>query len=222
MPESMSLLFKAHPWHGVPLGEEAPDKVPAYIEIVPLDTVKYELDKVSGLLRVDRPQLYSNVCPSLYGMIPQTLCGELVAELCAQRTGRPGIKGDGDPLDICVLTEKSISHGDFLLKAIPIGGLRLLDGDEADDKIIAVLHRDISYGSWRDVSDCPAPLLERLEHYFLTYKDAPGARRTQCQITHVYDQADAHEVIRRAHQDYEARFPGVGKLLASRFKEAEK
>src|SRR5207248_11150492 len=68
----LGLLFRAHPWHGVPIGPEAPAKVNTYIEIVPTDTVKYELDKVTGLLRIDRPQLYSNVCPALYGLIPQT------------------------------------------------------------------------------------------------------------------------------------------------------
>jgi inorganic pyrophosphatase len=193
----------------VSLGDEAPDKVPAYIEMVPPETVKYELDKESGLLRVDRPQIYSNVCPTLYGLIPQTYCGERIAELCAERTGRSGIKGDGDPLDICVFTEKNILHGDFLVKAIPIGGLRLLDGNDADDKIIAVLHRDVSYGTWRDVSDCPDPLLERLKHYFLTYKDAPGAKRMHCEITHVYDRTEAHEVIRRASQDYQTNLKPV-------------
>src|ERR1043165_9069524 len=118
--------FRAHPWHGVDIGRDAPRVVTCYIEIVPTDTVKYELDKVTGILRVDRPQKYSNVCPSLYGFIPQTLCAEAVAALCAERPGRTGIVGDGDPMDICVLTEKQISHGGILVRAIPIGGLRML------------------------------------------------------------------------------------------------
>ncbi|MGH9677751.1 MAG: inorganic diphosphatase [Candidatus Acidiferrum sp.] len=129
----LGLLFRAHPWHGVAIGPDAPEKVNTYIEIVPTDTIKYELDKVTGHLMIDRPQLFSNVCPALYGLIPQTFCGERTAELCSMRTGRSGITGDGDPLDICVLTEKSVTHGDILLKARPIGGLRMLDGDEADD-----------------------------------------------------------------------------------------
>src|SRR5947209_279981 len=105
----LGLLFRAHPWHGVSIGPEAPDKVTSYIEIVPSETVKYELDKVSGLLMIDRPQRYSNVCPALYGLIPQTYCGERVAEYCEQQAGLTGVTGDGDPLDICVLTEKTIS-----------------------------------------------------------------------------------------------------------------
>ena len=119
----------------------------AFIEIVPTDTVKYELDKTTGCLNVDRPQKFSNVCPTLYGFIPQTYCGEEVGAFCAERSGREGIDGDGDPMDICVLTEKAISHGDILVRAIPIGGLRMLDNEEADDKIVAVLEGDAVYGT---------------------------------------------------------------------------
>ena len=85
-------LFKPHPWHGVPLGDGAPELLHAFIEIVPTDPVKYELDKWSGHLRVDRPQRFSSMCPTLYGFIPQTYCGRAVAELCEQRTGRTGIE----------------------------------------------------------------------------------------------------------------------------------
>src|SRR5467141_3573487 len=85
------LLFQAHPWHGVSPGEDAPEVVNAYIEIVPTDVVKYELDKPSGHLRVDRPQRYSSQAPSLYGFVPQTYCGELVAARSSERTGLPGM-----------------------------------------------------------------------------------------------------------------------------------
>ncbi|MBA3321706.1 MAG: inorganic diphosphatase, partial [Pyrinomonadaceae bacterium] len=71
----LATLFQAHPWHGVAPGENAPAVVNAYIELVPTDTVKYELDKVSGHLRLDRPQRYSSLCPMPYGFIPQTYCG---------------------------------------------------------------------------------------------------------------------------------------------------
>jgi inorganic pyrophosphatase len=202
----LGLRLRAHPWHGVALGKEAPAKVTVYIEIVPTDTVKYELDKITGLLRIDRPQLFSNVCPALYGLLPQTYCGERVAEFCAGRTGLENISGDGDPLDICVLTEKNISHGDILVRATPIGGLRMLDGDEADDKIIAVLADDASYGGWQDVADMAKGVLDRLQHYFLTYKNRPGSTRTPVRITHVYGREEAHEVIRRSQEDYRTRF----------------
>jgi inorganic pyrophosphatase len=138
------LLFQAHPWHGVGAGDDAPEIVNAYVEIVPTDVVKYELNKNSGHLHIDRPQRFSSMCPTLYGFIPRSFCGNEVAELCASRACRTGIKGDGDPMDICVLTEKTAAHGSFFVRARPIGGLRMIDGEQADDKIIAVLEGDIA------------------------------------------------------------------------------
>lgn len=205
---SLDLRFRAHPWHGVPLGPDAPRIVTAYIEIVQTDTVKYEVDKPTGLLRLDRPQQYSNVCPSPYGFLPQTLCAERVAELCAERTGRQGIVGDGDPMDVCVLTEKEISHSDILLSAIPIGGLRMLDDNEADDKILAVLQGDAVYGSLRDVGQMPDSLVDRIRHYFLTYKQAPDRAARVVEITHVYGSEEAHDVIQRSAEDYRRHFGG--------------
>jgi inorganic pyrophosphatase len=207
--ELLGFFFRAHPWHGVAIGPGAPEVVTTYIEIVPTDTVKYEIDKVTGILKVDRPQKYSNVCPTLYGFIPRTFCGDQVGALSAERAGRKNIAGDGDPLDICVLTEKVMPRGDILLQSIPIGGLRMLDGDEADDKIIAVMQGDAVYGGWRDISECPTSLTDRLRHYFLTYKDVPLATRPHVEITHVYGREEAHEVIRRSQADYATRFGAV-------------
>lgn len=201
--------FRAHPWHGVEMGPEAPEVVTAYIEIVPTDTVKYELDKATGLLKVDRPQRFSNTVPALYGLLPRTLCADRVGQFCSAATGRQGIRGDGDPMDICVLTEKSIGHGDLLVRAIPIGGLRMIDNDEADDKIIAVMAEDAVYGDMRDISDCPASVIERLRHYFLTYKEVPNERAThRVEITHVYGRTEAHAVIRASSADYVAAYMG--------------
>jgi inorganic pyrophosphatase len=211
----LGLLFRAHPWHGVSSGAQAPEQVTCYIEIVPTDTVKYEIDKISGILKVDRPQKFSNVCPTLYGFVPRTLCAEKVAGMAMERTGRSGVAGDGDPLDICVLSEKSIPRGDILLQATPIGGLRMLDGNEADDKIIAVMQGDAVYGGWRDISDVSPQLIERLRHYFLTYKEVPGSATPRCEITHVYGMAEAHEVIRRSQEDYLARFGSLESLLTT-------
>jgi len=211
----LGLLFKAHPWHGVPIGQDAPAVVTSYIEIVPTDTVKYEIDKATGILKIDRPQRYSNICPTLYGFIPQTLCAKQVGQYCAEKTGRSGIVGDGDPLDICVITEKAIPRGDILLQAIPIGGLRMIDGNQADDKIIAVMRDDAVYGNWQTFSHCPATLVERLRHYFLTYKDALDATERRVDITHVYDHHEAHEVIRRSLRDYRDEFGNPESTLAA-------
>jgi inorganic pyrophosphatase len=209
----LDFLFQSHPWHGVSIGKDAPRRVTAYIEIVPTDTVKYELDKRTGILRADRPQKYSNVCPSLYGFIPQTLCAEHVGALCGERTGRSGIVGDNDPMDICVLTEKPISHGAILVPAIPIGGLRMIDGNEADDKILAVLEGDGVYGAYQDIGDCPPALVDRLRHYFLTYKQAPDRGARIVEITHVYGRDEAHEVIARSYADYQAHYAGLAQRL---------
>jgi inorganic pyrophosphatase len=209
-------LFKSHPWHGVSTGKDAPNVVTTYVEIVPTDTVKYEMDKVTGILRMDRPQQYSNVCPTLYGFIPQTLCAERVGAFCADKTDRAGIVGDGDPMDICVLTEKAITHGDILVQAIPLGGLRMIDGNEADDKIVAVLQGDGVYGGLRDIGDCPPPLIDRLRHYFLTYKQGPDRATRVVEITHVYGRDEAHEVIRRSREDYRSRYADFEAALAHR------
>ena len=204
--ESNCCRFRAHPWHGICIGDEAPEIVMTYVEMVPTDTVKYEMDKLSGYLRLDRPQRYSNVIPALYGFIPRTLTGTAVARRCMERTGRKGIKGDGDAMDICILTEKDITHGDILVYARPIGGFRMIDGNEADDKIIAVLYNDAVYGVFSDIEDCPPIAIERLKHYFLTYKNLPGEKR-KVTIDEVYGKDEAQEVIRRSAADYADAFP---------------
>ena len=198
--------FRLHPWHGIGIGEQAPDMVNTFIEITPTDTLKFELDKESGHLKIDRPQMLSNVLPVNYGFVPRTYCGEQVAEFCEQQSGRTGIVGDGDPLDICIYMERNLPHGNILLEAVPIGGFRMIDNGEADDKIIAVLKNDPTYGDTQDVSDLPASVVDRLKHYFLTYKDMPGESNRICEITHVYGRDEAHEVIRRSQQDYTDKF----------------
>jgi len=176
--------------------------------------VKYEVDKVTGYLRIDRPQKYSNTVPALYGFIPQTYSAARVAEFCAMKTKRMDIKGDGDPIDICILTEKQIHHGDILVKARPIGGFRMIDGNEADDKIVAVLNNDAMYSDFRDISDCPLIVIDRLKHYFLTYKDLPE-QTSGVEITHTFGIEEAHEVIRRSIEDYQQKFENLDSLLSS-------
>ena len=196
--------YKAHPWHGVSIGNLYPEIVTAFVEIVP--TVKYEVDKDSGYLSIDRPQKYSNVIPALYGFLPQTYSGQQVAELCNKALERTDIVGDGDPIDICILTEKDIVHGDLLVKCRPIGGFRLLDNDEADDKLIAVMRDDAIYGKYHRIQDIPSQIIERLKHYFTTYKDIPGSDKRRTYLADIYDVEEAHDVIRRAINDYKENF----------------
>lgn len=198
-----TIRHKAHPWHGIELGEEAPNIVRAFIEMVPSDTCKYEVDKATGYLSLDRPQKFSNICPSLYGFLPKTYCKTHVAELLNKQLVRFDIDGDGDPLDICVLTEKDITHGDVLVRAIPIGGIQLLDNNQADDKIIAVLVNDAIYGKITDISELPTQVVRRLIHYFSTYKDIPGENNQRMKFVGVYNAEAARDVIRRSMQDYE-------------------
>jgi inorganic pyrophosphatase len=210
----MGLRYKSHPWHGVDIGPDAPDLVMCFIEMVPRDTVKYEVDKISGYLKIDRPQKYSNSVPALYGFIPQTFSGETVAELSRERTGNDQIVGDDDPIDICVLTEKEISHGDILVRARPIGGFRMIDNNQADDKLVAVMNNDALYEDYREISDLPEKVVNRLRHYFLTYKDLPG-NPADVEITHVYGREEAMDLIKRSIKDYTSRFENLDSLLSN-------
>lgn len=192
---------KAHPWHGVPIGDGVPQEVTVFVEIVPRDTVKYEVDKETGYLKIDRPQQYSNVVPANYGFIPQTYCSERIASLARAKTDIEIRDGDGDPLDILVLSEHHIPRGDIILKATPIGGFCLIDDNEADDKIIAVLKGDKVFEQYTEISELPPGILERFEHYFLTYKSLPDAPNI-CEIAYSYGREDSYEVIRNAMEDY--------------------
>ena len=214
----MGLRYKSHPWHGLEVGENAPEIVTAFIVMVPTDTEKYELDKVSGYIRIDRPQKYSNVVPALYGFIPQSFCGDSVAGFCMERSGRENIKGDGDPLDICVLTDRTIAHGDIIAAVKPIGGFRMLDGDEADDKIIAVLRNEATYRGYYDIEELPHIVVDRLKNYFLTYKDMPAMDRAseapkKVEIVATYGREEAYEVITRSLEDYKCHFEGLEEIL---------
>jgi inorganic pyrophosphatase len=203
----LSFFFQAHPWHGI--SAESPDSkghFHVYVELTPYDGVKYEVDKGTGHIKCDRPQKYSNLCPTLYGFIPRTYCGDAVGEHCSQATGRPGIRGDGDPIDICVLTEKPVSHVGILVNARPIGGLRMIDDNSADDKIVAVLQQDMAYGNIRSIHDLPKGMVDRLRQYFLTYKLSPDETTPPVEITHVYDAEEAMQIIRQSQQDYHQEF----------------
>lgn len=205
--------FKPHPWHGISAGEGAPELVNTFIELVPSDTIKYEVDKETGFLKVDRPQKFSSYAPAMYGFIPQTYCMEKVAAYCMKKTGRKDITGDGDPLDILVLCEREVPRGDMLVQAIPIGGLRMIDGNEADDKIISVMVNDAVYGHYRDVTNLPLLIQQRLKHYFLTYKQIPGGEIT-CEITHMYGQGEAWDIIRASMDDYRAHYGDLEEELS--------
>ena len=192
--------FRPHPWHGLEVGPEPPEVLNAYIEITPFDLMKYEIDKVSGYLRVDRPQRSSAQPPALYGFVPRTYCDERVRRLAPTAK-----RGDGDPLDICVLSERTIARNEIIVRCRVIGGLQMIDNGEADDKIISVLENDYIWSGARNVSDVPSVLVERLQHYFQTYKLVPGEQE-KALIAKVYGRVHALKVVRAAIADYHDNF----------------
>ena len=215
----IGLRYKSHPWHGIEIGDHAPEIVTSFIEVIPSDTVKYEVDKRTGYLTVDRPQKFSNIVPALYGFVPQTYCKDEVAQICMNATGKSNIIGDDDPLDICVLTEREITHGSIMVQAKPIGGFRMIDGGEADDKIIAVLKNDEVYGNWNDINDLPESILNRLKHYFLTYKQLPG-EEPKCEIAEIYGRTAAQEVIVASQNDYHKAYGNLEEVMSLTLMEA--
>ncbi len=194
--------FRRHPWHGLaPQVEGAAEGiVQAYIEMLPSDTVKYELDKETGFLIVDRPQRTTATPPALYGFIPRTYCAEEVAKRCEHAE-----EADGDPLDICVFSERLITRADILLQARVVGGIQMIDDGEADDKIIAVLDGDNIWGGVEDISDLPPIKTERLQHYFSTYKMVPG-KEIDIRVDYVYGREEALKVIEAARTDYDNHY----------------
>ncbi|MEL6824466.1 MAG: inorganic pyrophosphatase [Calditrichota bacterium] len=192
--------WRPHPWHGLDVGENAPEIVTSYIEITPFDYVKYEVDKATGYMMVDRPQRSSSQPPALYGFIPRTYCGDRIQALSPSST-----KGDGDPLDICVLSERPINRVEILLNARVVGGLQMVDKGEADDKIIAVLHNDNIYRGAKDITDLPEVLVERLRHYFSTYKMIPEKEQSTT-IEQIYGVEHANKVIRASMKDYDDEY----------------
>jgi inorganic pyrophosphatase len=189
--------WRPHPWHGLEPGPKAPEIVEAYIELTPFDLMKYEVDKTTGYLRIDRPQPSSSQPPTLYGFIPRTYCGERVKALSPRAA-----RGDQDPLDICVVSERPISRPEVVLSARVVGALQMLDGGEADDKIIAVLTNDNVWGSVTELEELPEILVSRLRHYFLTYKLIPEAERPPVTVEAVVGREQAIAVVQAALDDY--------------------
>ncbi|MGI9645032.1 MAG: inorganic pyrophosphatase [Ilumatobacteraceae bacterium] len=200
MPPGPHLDWRPHPWHGLEVGPNPPELVTAYVEITPFDLVKYEVDKQTGYLNIDRPQRSSATPPELYGLIPRTYCGPRVAALS------PMVEvADGDPLDICVVSERPINRADITLTARVVGGLRMLDGGEADDKIIAVLNDDPVWGDASDLGDLPTALVDRLDHYFSVYKAMPGST-SEVVIESRYGRDHAYAVVEASIADYTEAF----------------
>lgn len=174
-----------HPWHDVDIGPEAPAAIRAVVEIPKGCKVKYELDKDTGLLAVDRV-LYSSVhYPANYGFIPQTL-GD-----------------DGDPLDVLVLMQEPVVPLS-LVWARPIGLLKMLDEGQGDEKIIAVHLHDPEYNNYHAVTQVPQHRLRELRTFFEDYKQLEGK---QVEVEEFLGPIEAVEVVRRSIEKYQEEFP---------------
>jgi inorganic pyrophosphatase len=172
-----------HPWHDVELGADSPALVPAIIEVPKGSKTKYELDKTNGLIRVDRILFSSVQYPANYGFIPRTYCD------------------DHDPLDILVLCQETIVPL-AIMRAKPIGVMKMLDQGEADDKIIAVHADDPEYSHYESINELPPHRMLEVQRFFEDYKKLENKIVV---VEKFLDRGDAHETIRAAVELYRSR-----------------
>lgn len=178
-------MTTVHPWHDIEIGDKAPEIITAIVEIPKDSRIKYELDKETGMLKVDR-FLYSAVhYPGDYGLVPRTLWD------------------DDDPLDILILTGRPL-YPLTLAKVRVIGVLRMIDGNEKDDKIIAVYKDDPRYSEYEDISHIPAHTKEEIRHFFETYKQLQGK---ECKVLEIMGKEHALKDVERAIKMYQEKFP---------------
>jgi len=176
--------MNVHPWHDVSVGKKQPKIVNAIIEIPKDSTVKYEVDKESGLLKLDRYMYSSMHYPGDYGFIPQTLWE------------------DGDPLDVFVLTHRPSLPG-ILCEAKVIGVIRMVDQDEKDDKIIAVHANDPRYSQWDSIKDIPKHFLAEIKHFLETYKEL---EKKTVKVFKILDAEEAYKDIQKGIDLYQKKF----------------
>ena len=169
-------ISMTHPWHDVPIGEDAPDEFSVVIEVPKGSKVKYELDKDSGLLKVDRILYSSVVYPENYGFIPQTLAD------------------DDDPLDVIVLMQEPV-QAMSLLEVRPIGLLPMVDEGENDENIICVHLDDAEYKTYNHVNEFPEHRLNEIKQFFKEYKNLEGK---EVEMGDISGPEDAREYIQRA------------------------
>ena len=173
-----------NPWHDLPAGINPPEQVTAVVEIPSGSRNKYELDKQSGLIRLDRVLYSSMHYPGDYGFIPRTL------------------HEDGDPLDVLVRINEPTFPG-CQIDCRPLGVLKMLDRGEPDDKVLDVPAHDPYYNDYRDLEDISSHYLREVEHFFHIYKDLEGKR---VEIIGWQDSAVAERVIQESIERYSVKY----------------
>lgn len=174
------MIDPTNPWHKVNIGENAPEVVNAIIEIPKNSRAKYEIDKESGLLILDRVLYSSMYYPANYGFIPQTYCD------------------DKDPLDILVLSQITLVPR-CIVSAKVIGVMRMLDGGELDDKIISVALHDMSVNHMNDISELPEHFFKELRNFFENYKKLENKT---VEVEDFQNADVARQIIRKSIDDY--------------------
>ncbi|MEN9570746.1 MAG: hypothetical protein RL172_1977 [Bacteroidota bacterium] len=178
-------MYVLHPWHGAHYGNNVPEIVNGLIEISQGSKAKYEIDKTTGLLKLDRVIYSSFHYPINYGFIPQTL-GE-----------------DGDPLDILVMCSESIQPL-CMVKATVIGNMQMIDNGEKDDKIIAVATNDPTVNHYTSITDLPKHFTAVLKNYFENYK---VLENKVVEIDEFQGKLAAYDIIMAAIENYKRKFP---------------
>jgi inorganic pyrophosphatase len=176
------MKYERHPWHSINPGKESPQYVRSVIEIPKGSKGKYEMDKESGLLRLDRVLFSSVHYPANYGFIPQTLCD------------------DQDPLDILVICSIDV-YPMCIIEAKVIGAMEMIDGDERDDKIIAVAKNDMSVNHINDLSELPPHTLVELKRFFEDYKNL---EHKDVLVDQFLNREKAYEIINDSLKLYQA------------------
>jgi len=173
-----------HIWHDIPVGEKAPEIVNCVIEIPQGTRAKYEIDKETGLLRLDRVLSSPMHYPTNYGFIPKTYCD------------------DGDALDVVVISQVVLDPL-CIVDVMPIGVMHMIDGGEADDKIIAIASNDPGVKHIRELSDMPEQHLKEIKTFFEDYKKLCGKT---VEVSSFEDKTTAHKIIQQSIQDYQDKF----------------
>lgn len=172
-----------NPWHLVEIGPNAPQIVQAIIEVPKGSKNKYELDKITGMIRVDRVLFSSVQYPANYGFIPQTYCD------------------DKDPLDILVLGQEPV-YPLSIMEALPIGVMKMIDQGEGDDKIIAVHKNDPEYNMYTDISELPPHRMQEIKRFFEDYKQLENK---QVKVEDLLGKNEAYQVIAESIELYKSK-----------------